>query len=464
MKCTFCKNPIDGSNEHIFPDSINGKLQSKNIICSVCNSKVFGENVDPVLAEIFKPIIHALKLKNARGLIFTDESGNKFLIQKGGEAKQLKPEIKFERVGNEIHFSIKGEEKDIVNYLKKRQSRSKNRFSKSTKLEIKYFEVKEVQTNNTILSAEYKIEITPRLILELNKIALEFYAHSGLDLDLIQDLAVRVHLLDENLDNVLFCNLDGQVRIIEQDEISHLIILRHDKKSNTVFCYIELFNIICAYIPLVEGFKGSFDENAYRQDVITGQTLDIDFKLNISPGDISSIHTYSSYEEFGLMSTLFFQRLATRQYAENFDNVFKAILDEILNEIEKGKLVEKQLREEYLKRVSEYIGQTSAVGFPYVVEDFKLELDDRINHINSNISEDKLQKFLTANDNLIGLNFLIEEKILFFKGFFSTLILERNNVRIHKVFCLLENKEDGTRQYIQYYPFFEALKKSANSH
>ncbi|RYZ18782.1 MAG: hypothetical protein EOO10_25255 [Chitinophagaceae bacterium] len=50
--CIFCSNPLDGSDEHIIPDSLNGRLHSKGIICSDCNQH-FGEKLDPVLKECF---------------------------------------------------------------------------------------------------------------------------------------------------------------------------------------------------------------------------------------------------------------------------------------------------------------------------------------------------------------------------------------------------------------------------
>ena len=53
MNCLFCKNPLDGSDEHIIPDSLNGRIHSKKIICYNCNSNVFGKKIDPVGKEFF---------------------------------------------------------------------------------------------------------------------------------------------------------------------------------------------------------------------------------------------------------------------------------------------------------------------------------------------------------------------------------------------------------------------------
>lgn len=67
-KCIFCTNPLDGSDEHIIPESLNGRLHSKEIICHDCNVKKFGSNVDTILSQTFSQFILLLGLKNARTL------------------------------------------------------------------------------------------------------------------------------------------------------------------------------------------------------------------------------------------------------------------------------------------------------------------------------------------------------------------------------------------------------------
>ncbi|WP_367182322.1 HNH endonuclease [uncultured Aquimarina sp.] len=56
MKCFFCTNDLDNSDEHIILNSLNGKLHSKEIICSECNN-FFGAKLDSVAKDFFNPIL-----------------------------------------------------------------------------------------------------------------------------------------------------------------------------------------------------------------------------------------------------------------------------------------------------------------------------------------------------------------------------------------------------------------------
>lgn len=47
MKCKFCPNDLDNSDEHITLNCLNGKLHSREIICSECNN-YFGSQLDNV--------------------------------------------------------------------------------------------------------------------------------------------------------------------------------------------------------------------------------------------------------------------------------------------------------------------------------------------------------------------------------------------------------------------------------
>lgn len=64
-KCIFCKKQIDGSDEHVIPESLNGKLHSKTLICKKCNQK-FGGKLDPILKETLFMQLHLLGFENAK--------------------------------------------------------------------------------------------------------------------------------------------------------------------------------------------------------------------------------------------------------------------------------------------------------------------------------------------------------------------------------------------------------------
>ena len=64
--CIFCKTPLNKrnrSNEHIIPQCMGGRLQSRNLICVDCNSK-FGTEFDEALIKRFCIIMNWLRLYN----------------------------------------------------------------------------------------------------------------------------------------------------------------------------------------------------------------------------------------------------------------------------------------------------------------------------------------------------------------------------------------------------------------
>ncbi len=464
MKCIFCNNDLDNSDEHILPVSINGRIHSKKIICSICNLNVFGEKVDPVLAELFKPIIHVLDLKNSRAIQAEDEDGNKYLIQKKGKVKQLKPEIKFEKKEDGIHFSIKGKEEDIINYLTKRVQRQKNKYNPIKPLKYKKVEVKKIEEKMPTLSFEYKFEISHLLIIELYKIALEYYAYIGLDINIIKPLLRKVHDLDENFNEIVFCNFFGEVRMIDQNEISHLIVIKSNKEERIIYAYIELFNTVCAFIPLVNNYTGNEIDYCYKQDCITGEKIDTPTKINTEPKNIIENQIQYTHEDFSLLINLLFLRHATRSFEENIDQSIVEIFKEVQKEVESEKIKESDLAEVYIKRCSDFIARSSIYHFPYVIEDSKSEENNYINYMHSNLNESYFDSFCDANKHLIGTKIQFENGELFtFDKFVKHPILERNKIRIVKVFCLLINDENMNKKYVPYYPLFESILKNTTA-
>lgn len=75
----FCGNPNNGSDERIFPDCINERLHSKEIICHDCNSNKFGVKINPRIKELFGFFMSTCGLNNAQGLHETHE-GTKSLM------------------------------------------------------------------------------------------------------------------------------------------------------------------------------------------------------------------------------------------------------------------------------------------------------------------------------------------------------------------------------------------------
>ncbi len=458
--CIFCNNILDNSDEHIIPKSINGKLHSKEIICSICNSSIFGKNVDPVLSKIFKTVIHALNLKSSKALEAVDEYGNKYLISKNGQTHLQKAEIKFKRGKDGIEFNVNGDKKELFKYFEQRLKRFDKTIGTTKPLKLKKFESQTVEQKYRTLIIEDKFEINNILKLALYKIALEFYAYKHNDLNLIKTLLKRVHELDENLDEIFFCNFFGEVRMFEEHEVTHLIVIRSDSKEKMIYCYIELFNIICAFIPLVKNYSGNKIDYSYRQDCITGEKIDSLLKLNINPKEIITNKFKETDAEFSLLTNMLFLRHDTRCFENNIKLIIQNIAKKVREEIDDNKIKEEDYNDVYLKRSIDFFAAVTLYDFPYLFEDENLESKDFINYLHSNLNDSYFNSFVESNSHIVGTKFEFDNGELFtFRKFVKIPLLERNNIKIVKVFCLLTNEENMERKYIPYYQLFESIIK-----
>jgi len=207
-----------------------------------------------------------------------------------------------------------------------------------------------------------------------------------LDLLKIKHISERVNALDGELNNVIFCNWEGEIRTIGQQEISHLLVLRTNAKG-TLYCYIELFNIICAYIKLFDNCERQLDF-IYHQDAITGKQFTENIQLNLETEPVNKNNT----ESFEILINAMFERLRDREFSLVTKEIYINIKSNAEKEVQDGTLAEKDFTETYIKRCCEAIAQLSIYDFPYMIEDFKDEENHELNYIHSNLQDPQNEK------------------------------------------------------------------------
>ncbi len=453
--CIFCDKDLDGSDEHIIPHSINGRLHSKQIICSSCNSK-FGIKVDKIVTQTFSQFIHLLGLKNARPVYVEDPGGKVYTQDKNYKVKPTKPELNVQKKDGLVYVTISGDEKNAMKLLEKQQKIFQPPGTKPIKLEIKRDNL-----SKPPLSMEIKLEIDSRLKLVLNKIALEFYAHNNLDTSVVKDLLKRVDKLDFSLDNVLFSNFNQEIRIFDDNEISHLVALKNDRSKKALYCYIELFNLVCAVIVLSQDYVGPDLDLQYRQEVISGNRLETKLSLNL---DLVNTKTEIVREDLSILIDLFCERHHDKIFKDRLDEGFKNIKEELNLELEKGTLSNEEYADKFIRLSTEYIAYLSVYEFPFAVADFDDQQDEMVNYIHSSMRESQFGEFSTLNNGLIGLRiaFTSEEhdpEKCIVESFLKTPVGKRRGEQIVKVYCVLKNVDNGELKYIPFRNLFEGLRR-----
>lgn len=111
MTCLFCNNQNDNSDEHIILNSLNGRLHSKEIICSNCNN-FFGSELDKFGKDFFNPILLLLDFKNASGIKAEDIDGDEnYILKRSSKIQQIKPKISEFKIGDKTLLNIRADKK-----------------------------------------------------------------------------------------------------------------------------------------------------------------------------------------------------------------------------------------------------------------------------------------------------------------------------------------------------------------
>ncbi|MCX6258977.1 MAG: hypothetical protein NTW49_13925 [Bacteroidia bacterium] len=443
--CLFCLRPLDNSDEHIIPDSMNGKLHSTNIICSICNN-AFGRFIDPIFKEILNPVLIVLGFENANHTHAEGLDEIKYNYSKKGEVSPLKDEVIKKIVDGKTILTVSGGAKSALKTFQKQAKK----LSKEGQEFNGYVLVENVYDHNSF-KINFELNITPKLIIALNKIATEFYFYCNLNVDYIKELTERVIRFDKCLNNVTFCNWKCDIREYEPCEITHLLVLRTNN-NKTLYCYIELFNIICACIPLCENYPDDVNYS-YYQNVMSGEKINKDIHFN---NDVE--FTNDKNGDFDLLINSMFERLGNIRFQEFYLKEAKKIVEKYKTEKEDG-IIPPGVKYVLENRLAEMIAQLS-VEFPYMIEDFKDEMNNELNHIHSILREEQYEDFCEKYKFFIGKDIKISGVIFKFDSFIKTPFIKRNGILLLKVYFCLINQNNGKQKYYPYAEFFRMLNEA----
>lgn len=437
--CIFCPNELNGSDEHIIPQSVNGQLHSKEIICSECNNK-FGVNVDPIIKETLTFILHVLKIGNKKKLVVQDEAGTSYLVDNvTGKIKHIKPEISTFKVDEDkIGITVSGA--DEINTYKALAKKAVRMFGMGA-LKGKYSVTKSSKVN-TALSTKAEIITSPQLILALNKIIIEYFCYCGLEKALIQPLVNSVAKLDENLENLRICNTSHNVRKPGNTEISHLIVIRSDEEKKIIYGYTEIFNIICGYTVLVDNYEGDKIDFVYHQDAITKETISGEIILNIDL--VEQIP-----KEFSHNINALFVRHEDRNIYEHVSLICEDIKTELDLMLDKQEITNKEHENIYIDRATKAIAELMVFVYPDAVEDFSEKELKEVNYIHSLIRADKIEEFKYFYHQFIGHEFKFEDDNTIYKmdEFVFAKHRPRNGAEMVKVYCSFTSETGAAKKH-----------------
>lgn len=453
--CIFCDRQLDASDEHIIPQSLNGTLHSRNIICGVCNSKTFGQTIDVALANLFKPLVHILNLKNARAVVAEDPNGRKYLKKpnKGGLAP-IAPEETIIKHKGVTHVNLSGEPKTIANMFRKRAKKYLQHG-----IPVKY-QVYKDHSGALPLSMDFDMRVNNDINLSLNKIVLEFMAFNNLPLAAVKNVLSKTSQL-AIMTNVTYCNFTNDVRNFEEEEISHVIAIRVDKSRRLLYGYVELFNLLCAVIVLNDNYDGPEYNNTYVQDALTAERFNRAITLNIGDLLFNDNSADIDNDKLGPLIDSLFERLQGRHIKKALKVGVARIKEEMNKQFPEHHFVKEEYRLKLEEHIGRFIAELTIYHFPYSVSDVSDEQRHQINYIHSSINEELYPAFCEANQHIIGAKFVLPDKTLSryytLDSFMTVPVAKWNGKKIVKIYCVFKEEITGDKKYYPFKVIFDAL-------
>lgn len=454
--CIFCKSPLDNSDEHIIPQSVNGTLHSTNLICHDCNSNFFGRKVDPVIKKLLNPLLVVLGWENASSLQGKDIDGGQYVISKGVKARPVRPVKEEKDFGKGKLISIKGDPKNTLKMFQKEAQK----FKEQGKV-LAGYSISEVKDSSPFIRAKWEIEISPELILLMNKIAVEFYAFNNLDYSVIEELCQRVRGYDKTLSNAIFCNQKNEIRDFDGDEVSHLILIENDAATGHLYAYIEIFNLICCTLILSENYKGEDILIQYHQDALTGERFTDKVKLKMSITDILS-YSFTA-DNFQYLNNSLASRLRSRDFNKVFKEQLGLLMDDLKEKEKKGEIKKEDFEKTYIEQSAELIAHLTVYHYPYILEDQNDEDNDDYNYIHSNFRKEIVDEFCKEHNQLLGKKIKTKEGIFTIADFYQQSHIVKKDKELITLFFILVNDQTGDKKYIKVKTiidiFIEAIKQ-----
>ena len=367
--CALCPNPLDGSDEHILLSALGGRLHSRDILCSKCNTERYSTTLDSELASSLGYFTTALNVLPGRrgepppfrGMHLPD--GTPIALQPGGQlvrskiqfSQQLQPDGKTHVFINAGEPSMGKPLRATLEGVARKANKTPEELLQGAKLEF----ISEY-ANNVKLSIGIG---DPAHLRAIAKMGITYAAyHLGTDIvrqpqfDAIRSFVVSGAGKDlglvgwANADD--FPDLEG---LHAQEPPNHKLVLSCNPDTGLVSCFVELFGAFCFRVLLSEQWSGRRFTAAYSQDPLTGERMEaVDFP--------PSGATVAEFLDHKLDMTALQQRvnqLLALTYKRQQDAALSGIVDRSFKEVQQA-VADGMSEEKAKKLLSALLGQRVA--------------------------------------------------------------------------------------------------------
>jgi hypothetical protein len=413
-KCLFCQQPLDSSKEHIIPNSMNGRLTSRDIICSKCNN-FFGRQLDPVFKEFLNPLLLIFGFDNARPIQFKNDDREKYILEKNMAARPVKPTVAIRKTTQGPHLDIQGTPKQVKSVVE-----SINKKLAPHNIHLKTNEVKQYFTPyiDQVKVPFFINTEDSRFIVSMWKMALEFAAYNGVNPELLTPFSHKVIRLEAL--KIKFCNFKNEVRDFGREEICHTLLIRSE--GPILYVYMELFSIVCAIVVLSETYKDRKISEYFQQDALDGKRYHKPIKLKSSIVEILRDSRHNDNFEYLLNKSA--DRLSNKHMSQAMHAGLSDIMTYVKEQQEEIKFDDQAAAHLYVEEAAKLVAELDVNKFPYVIEDLGATNEDDYNFVHSNFRPEIVDAFIEENKDAIGKKVYAGEEV------FSIVNLEKRKIKV----------------------------------
>ena len=365
MLCYVCDDEINEENEseeHIIINAIGGKLKSKKLICTICNTD-FGEDIDSYLAKQLNDFSNMINVKRDRGqaqiIKAKKMSGEEFHLDIGGKPRMPKPIVKQIEKGDQTEISVVARnEKELKQILKGLSKKYKNfdaddLFEKAT-WNSSYFNEK-LQFGNVVGGKESFKAVC--------KCAINYYVYKNGDISFIKHLIPNI----KNNDSVDFVNMHYQKKIYQLDnnETTHIIHIIGNPDEKILYAYIDYFNVHKYLVLLNDNYTGKIMNETYCFNLLTGKEVNKKVNINYSREELLNFIKKNdiNYDLVTESFNHFIKLSLTKQDDEHRKDLISSAIEDTLGKYPEGAMITQEMMDKTINKIMTNIT-------PYIINKF----------------------------------------------------------------------------------------------
>lgn len=357
--CYNCDKKLTNANasrEHLFNNSIGGRLKSKKLLCVDCNS-TFGSNLDTAVSESFNTLAHMFNIKRERGDIpdieaVEVETGEEILIDRNGKPKLKKPKVNISTVEKKTQISVTArdleEAKRILGGMRKKFPGKEDEFDKI----LENIKPQERSSGELKLSMNFGGD---DLFRAITKIAINYWVHCGGDRNIVKRVLPFVQ--GKIFEEVCWHFYPGDDVFQYSDKhVCHSIVIVGNNKEKIAYGIVDIFSTAQYIVFLSSNYSGRNFRSCYSFDLASLKQIHIDGMKSFTKREIEEVFKVknSHFDEISTRVSRFMAIADRKRSSEKrMEELFQPAWDSTIGALGEGAIITPEAMDAFIHTFTE---------------------------------------------------------------------------------------------------------------